>query len=81
MAIKQMMEEEREKVRNEEREKSKQEYQALKQELEKEKHRELEQCRINMLKKMAVLGKVTVEDAAEELGITVKQFEQQILTS
>ena len=92
LAIKQMLEEEREKVRNEEREKSKQECLAIKQMLEeerekarneeKQKNKELvEQGRIELMKNLVNKGKVTLEDAAEELGITAKQFEQQFLTN
>ena len=77
LAIKQMLEEEREKVRNEEREKSKQECLAIKQMMEEER----EQGRIELMKNLVNKGKVTLEDAAEELGITAKQFEQQFLAN
>ena len=68
LAIKQMLEEEREKVRNEER----QEYLALKQALEKEKERE----RLALIKKWVNRGRISMEEAAEELDVTVLELKE-----
>lgn len=60
LAIKQMLEEEREKIRSE----------------EKQKRKELvEQGRIDLMKNLVNKGKLTLDEAAEELGISVEQFE------
>ena len=62
LAIKQMMEEEREKVRIE----------------EKQKNKELvERGRMELMRKLVDKGKLTLDEAAEELGITVEQFEHR----
>lgn len=70
LAIKQMLEEEREK--------GKQECLIIRQELaeEKKKNKELvERGRIDLMKNLVNKGKLTLEEAAEELGISVEQFE------
>lgn len=73
LAIKQMLEEEREKGKQEGR----QECLIIQQELaeEKKKNKELEQGRISLLKNLVNKGKLTLDEAAEELGISVEQFE------
>lgn len=73
LAIKQMLEEEREKGKQEGR----QECLIIRQELaeEKKKNKELEQGRISLLKNLVNKGKLTLDEAAEELGISVEQFE------
>ncbi len=67
LAIKQMLEEEREKGKQEGR----QECLAIKQMLEEEK----EKSRIDLMKNLVNKGKLTLDEAAEELGISVEQFE------
>ena len=70
LAIKQMLEEEREKGR--------QECLIIRQELaeEKKKNKELvERGRIDLMKNLVNKGKLTLDEAAEELGISVEQFE------
>lgn len=60
LAIKQMLEEEREKIRSE----------------EKQKRKELvERGRIDLMKNLVNKGKLTLDEAAGELGISVEQFE------
>lgn len=74
LAIKQMLEEEREKGKQEGR----QECLIIQQELaeEKKKNKELvERGRIDLMKNLVNKGKLTLDEAAEELGISVEQFE------